>query len=95
MDVARRDRVDAPNVSPGQPGAGHVLLDVRDLHASYDGAVRALAGVSLSVPEGAVVAVLGNNGYSVMTLQPEGAIQIRGFRKQANYQWSKPRSKSK
>lgn len=36
-----------------------------------------------------------NNGYSVMTLHPEGAIQIRGFRKQANYQWSKPQSKSK
>ena len=68
MDVARRDRVDAPSVTPGQAGAGHVLLDVRDLHASYDGAVRGLAGVSLSVPEGAVVAVLGNNGAGKSTL---------------------------
>ena len=47
---------------------GHVLLDVRDLHVSYDGAVRALRGVSLSVPEGAVVAVLGNNGAGKSTL---------------------------
>jgi ABC-type branched-subunit amino acid transport system ATPase component len=44
------------------------LLEVRDLHASYDGAVRALAGVSLSVPEGAVMAVLGNNGAGKSTL---------------------------
>jgi len=68
VDVARRDRVDAPNVTPGQAGAGRVLLDVGDLHASYGGAVRALAGVSLSVPEGAVVAVLGNNGAGKSTL---------------------------
>ena len=36
--------------------------DVRDLHVSYAGAVQALRGVSLAVPEGAVVAVLGDNG---------------------------------
>ena len=38
------------------------VLDVHDLRVSYAGAVKALRGVSLIVPEGAVVAVLGNNG---------------------------------
>jgi ABC-type branched-subunit amino acid transport system ATPase component len=68
VDVARRERADAPNVTRRQAGGARVLLDVRDLHASYDGAVRALAGASLSVPEGAAVAVLGNNGAGKSTL---------------------------
>ena len=38
------------------------VLDVSDLRVSYAGAVKALRGVSLSVPEGSVTAVLGNNG---------------------------------
>jgi branched-chain amino acid transport system ATP-binding protein len=41
---------------------------VRELDVSYAGAVRALCGVSLSVPDGAVVAVLGNNGAGKSTL---------------------------
>ena len=44
------------------------VLDVHDLRVSYAGAVKALRGVSLSVPEGAVVAVLGNNGAGKSTL---------------------------
>jgi ABC-type branched-subunit amino acid transport system ATPase component len=47
------------------PDAG--LLEVDDLTASYDG-VRALRGVSLTVPEGGIVAVLGNNGAGKTTL---------------------------
>ena len=43
-------------------------LRVQDLRVSYAGAVQALRGVSLSVPEGAVVAVLGNNGAGKSTL---------------------------
>src|SRR3954451_21762344 len=43
-------------------------LQVRDLSGSYAGAGQALRGVSLSVPEGAVVAVLGNNGAGKSTL---------------------------
>ena len=43
------------------------FLDVRDLHVSYAG-VRALHGVTLAVPEGRIVAVLGNNGAGKTTL---------------------------
>ncbi|MDA0139470.1 ATP-binding cassette domain-containing protein [Solirubrobacter sp. CPCC 204708] len=41
---------------------------MHDLRVSYAGAVKALRGVSLSVPEGSVVAVLGNNGAGKSTL---------------------------
>ena len=44
------------------------VLDVRDLHVSYAGAVHALKGVSLAVAEGEVLAVLGANGAGKSTL---------------------------
>ena len=47
--------------------AAPALLDVRDLDVSYAG-VRALHGVSLAVPDGRIVAVLGNNGAGKTTL---------------------------
>ena len=61
-----------PGVRESGPGEGPVaaaraLLEIRDLQVSYAG-VRALHGVSLSVPEGAIVAVLGNNGAGKTTL---------------------------
>jgi ABC-type branched-subunit amino acid transport system ATPase component len=43
------------------------ILEVADLHVS-SGGVRALRGVSLAVPQGQIVAVLGNNGAGKSTL---------------------------
>jgi branched-chain amino acid transport system ATP-binding protein len=42
------------------------LLELSDVHAAY-GSVRALHGVSLQVPEGSVVALLGANGAGKTT----------------------------
>jgi len=47
--------------------ATRALLEVDDLHVSY-GRIRALHGVSLAVPEGAVVALIGANGAGKSTL---------------------------
>ncbi len=58
------------------------LLDVRDIHTSY-GRSRALFGVSLTVPQGACVCLLGRNGVgktttmrSIMGLTPASSGQV-------------------
>jgi ABC-type branched-subunit amino acid transport system ATPase component len=50
-----------------EEGVRTALLEVTDLHASYGG-VRALRGVSLTVRDGEILAVLGNNGAGKSTL---------------------------
>jgi ABC-type branched-subunit amino acid transport system ATPase component len=52
----------------GGDHADRPLLRVRDLEVSYGGSVRALHAVSLSIPDGAVAAVLGGNGAGKSTL---------------------------
>ena len=44
------------------------MLEVENLHVTYDGAVRALQGATLSVPDGKVAALLGSNGAGKSTL---------------------------
>jgi branched-chain amino acid transport system ATP-binding protein len=68
---------------PGGPGKA--LLELSDLHV-YLGESHVLQGISLSVPEGGVTALLGRNGVgktttlrSIMGLAPgRGRIQLAG-----------------
>ena len=56
-----------PDAKPAAAANGsRPLLELEDVHAAY-GAIRALHGVSLKVPESSVVALLGANGAGKTT----------------------------
>jgi ABC-type branched-subunit amino acid transport system ATPase component len=54
-------------------------MEVSELEVAYEG-VRALRGVSLSIPRGGIVAVLGNNGAGKSTLLRaiSGTLELQG-----------------
>jgi len=72
----------AAQYRPATDDSGESLLRVRDLHVSYGGALRALHGVSVEVPRGGAVAVLGANGAGKSTLLRaiSGTLRLAGGR---------------
>ncbi len=58
---------DSANTVP-RPAPGRPLLEINNLKIVYDGAIEAVRDVSLTVPEGTVVALLGANGAGKSTI---------------------------
>src|ERR671911_1228886 len=58
-EIDRSPKAAAPAVAP--------LLDVRNIEVVYDDVILVLRGLSLAVPQGAIVALLGANGAGKST----------------------------
>ena len=46
------------------------MLEISDLHVSY-GAIKAVQGINLNVPDGQIVALIGTNGAGKSTTQDD------------------------
>jgi len=59
--------LNSASAQPAQRPEGATLLEVNNIEVIYDHVILVLKGVSLSVPEGGVVALLGANGAGKST----------------------------
>ncbi|MCS3447481.1 MULTISPECIES: ABC transporter ATP-binding protein [Bradyrhizobium] len=57
-----------PQAAPGAMPAQDCLLEFRNIRIVYDNAIEAIRDVSIAVPEGSIVALLGSNGAGKSTL---------------------------
>ena len=60
-------RETAPGAEAGTDGTGGALLEVNNIEVIYNHVILVLKGVSLSVPKGAITALLGGNGAGKTT----------------------------
>jgi branched-chain amino acid transport system ATP-binding protein len=86
--------VSTPVSSASNPGAANIVLNVNGIEVIYNHVILVLKGVSLNVPQGRIVAILGGNGAGKTTtlraisnlLKGErgevtkGSIELRGER---------------
>src|ERR1700739_2849008 len=61
------DAIDTVRAAPGAVTAPAPLLSVRNIEVVYDDVILVLRGLSLEVPQGAIVALLGANGAGKST----------------------------
>ena len=54
--------------NPGAPRATSAIVELKDVYYSYYGKIPALCGVSLSIAEGEIFAIVGSNGCGKSTL---------------------------
>ena len=66
--MAQRVEESGPRPAPGpRPGGGETVLEINNIEVIYEDVILVLRGLSLSVGEGQIVALLGSNGAGKST----------------------------